>query len=296
LAVNSGAISDTLIESELFGYVKGAFTGATKNQDGLFVAAGRGTIFLDEIEAMSPRMQAALLRVLEEREIRPVGSSKPRPIQARVIVASNQALEEAIAAKRFRSDLYFRISRLHLHIPALRERKEDIPLLAESFLHKAYGERSFRVTDGLARAMKRHAWPGNVRELKNKVELMALLAGDATDLTEEMFTPHAMLAAAAKAPEILSVVPSRPIKAQGMPAAPLAQRTGRYASVRFEKMRALFNEHKKLTRAEIVRLLGCAPGTAANDLRVLEADGVIHRVCTTVSQRTSYFVLRDDKE
>jgi DNA-binding NtrC family response regulator/tetratricopeptide (TPR) repeat protein len=311
IAVNCGAISDTLIESELFGHVKGAFTGAVHDHAGLFVAAGEGTLFLDEIDAMSPHMQASLLRVLENREVRPLGSVKTRQVYARVIVASNQSLERAIQVRSFRQDLYYRLARLQIQLPPLRERIPDIPLLVDYFLQRIYGTRPVQVSTELLSALKRHSWPGNVRELKNAVELITLLAGDAQVLTADHFVPdlrfqpHASVtnqpAVQMPTPPTLSdPVSSRIPEPAASPAGsgsaiPVVKGTvpipnGRYAQARLSSLRQLFREQRKLTRAEVVRQLDCAIETAQRDLEVLESEGTIRRVCNTASLRTSYFI------
>lgn len=179
VAVNCTALPDTLLESELFGYEEGAFTGARKGgKQGLFEQAQGGTLFLDEIGMMSPRLQTCLLRVLQEREIRPVGSARVVPVDVRIIAASNTNLEEEIGRGNFRSDLYYRISILRLDIPTLAERREDIPVLA-AFFAKSLGEREGKqvTLDGdVLAALQAYEWPGNVRELRNLVERLVLLA------------------------------------------------------------------------------------------------------------------------
>jgi transcriptional regulator with PAS, ATPase and Fis domain len=171
--VNCAALAESLIESELFGHVKGAFTGAFRDRQGRFRQASGGTILLDEIGSMSLAAQAKLLRVLQEQEFEPVGSSSTVAIDARVIAATNTDLANAVAAGRFRADLYYRLNVFPLHLPALRERKEDIPLLAQHFLQLHAG-RQGRSVQSLApqtlQFLSVHDWPGNVRELENAIE------------------------------------------------------------------------------------------------------------------------------
>jgi DNA-binding NtrC family response regulator len=170
--VDCSALVPTLIESELFGYVKGAFTGATQTKRGLMEAAGDGTLFLDEIGDMSVDLQAKLLRALQEREIRPVGSTDRIPISVRVIAATNRDLEAAVREGRFRQDLYFRLNVVQIKLPPLRERKTDIPLLVNTFLEKfsdADGPTRTISEDAMAKLMA-YDWPGNVRELENAIE------------------------------------------------------------------------------------------------------------------------------
>jgi len=193
VAVSCTSLSETLLESELFGHVKGAFTGAIERRPGLFLEANRGTVFLDEVGDMSLSMQAKLLRVLQEQEVKPVGGTDTVPVDLRVVAATHQDLEALVEAKRFREDLYYRLHVVALHVPPLRERREDIPLLAGHFLRE-YAARSGRPLRGFsATAMElllAHPWPGNVRELENVVERAVALAPGSTvevaDLPEKL--------------------------------------------------------------------------------------------------------------
>ncbi|HVT88689.1 MAG TPA: sigma-54 dependent transcriptional regulator [Tepidisphaeraceae bacterium] len=179
IAVNCGAIPDTLIESELFGYRRGAFTGAVRDKVGYFEAANGGTLFLDEISALPLAVQSSLLRVLEEKVVVPVGDTHPRSIELRVIAASNQDLEQMVQAKEFRQDLLFRLNVVKITLPPLRQRKEDIPLLVHHFLDKYTRQMNKRVpglTNGALRALLNHEWRGNVRELENVIERAVIFA------------------------------------------------------------------------------------------------------------------------
>ena len=170
--VDCSALAPTLIESELFGHVRGAFTGAHMSRPGLLESARGGTILLDEIAELSVGLQAKLLRALQEREFKPLGSNNHRPLEARVIATTNRNLEEAVARDEFRKDIYFRLSVVNIRVPALRERKSDIPLLVQHFLDRLGGERGTTKTVS-TNAMKRlmnYNWPGNVRELENCME------------------------------------------------------------------------------------------------------------------------------
>jgi DNA-binding NtrC family response regulator len=179
--VNCGAIPETLIESELFGHRRGAFTGAIRDKVGYFEAASGGTLFLDEISTLPLAVQGALLRVLEDRRVIPVGDTQPRQVDVRIVAASNQDLEKMVAAGQFREDLLYRLNVVKLILPPLRQRREDIPLLVEHFLDKYTHEMNKRVlgiTNGAMRAMLNHAWRGNVRELENVIERAVIFSED----------------------------------------------------------------------------------------------------------------------
>lgn len=173
VAVNCGAIPDSLIESELFGYRRGAFTGAMRDKIGYFEAANGGTLFLDEISTLPVSVQSSLLRVLEEKVVVPVGDTHPRPINVRIIAASNRDLEKMVEEGNFREDLLYRLNVVKLTLPPLRSRKEDIPLLVHHFLQKymqEMGRNVLGITNGAMRALLNHPWRGNVRELENVIE------------------------------------------------------------------------------------------------------------------------------
>jgi two-component system, NtrC family, response regulator AtoC len=177
VAVDCGSLVPTLIESELFGYEKGAFTGALKARTGLFQSADGGTIFLDEIGELPLEMQAKLLRVLQEKEVRPVGSNQRSKVDVRVIAATNRDLEAEYRTGTFRKDLYFRLNVVTVHVPALRERRSDIPMLAHWFLERCAPGRAVQVTNAAMKSLLQYDWPGNVRELENCVE-RAVALGD----------------------------------------------------------------------------------------------------------------------
>jgi DNA-binding NtrC family response regulator len=173
VSINCGALPESLLESELFGHVKGSFTGAVRDSEGLFAAARGGTFFLDEVGETTPAIQVKLLRVLQEREVIPVGGTEPVPVDVRLIAATNLDLEEEIRAGRFRTDLFYRLNVIAIHLPLLRTRRDDIILLAEAFLHRVASERkeepkmlSVEALD----ALLAYDWPGNVRELENALE------------------------------------------------------------------------------------------------------------------------------
>jgi Nif-specific regulatory protein len=179
IRVNCGALHENLLESELFGHIKGAFTGAVENKTGRFEAAHGGTIFLDEINSTSPKLQVKLLRVLQEKEFERVGESRTVRVDVRVVAATNASLEQAVEEGDFREDLYYRLNVIPIHLPPLRERREDIPLLAQFFV-KRYGDLNKcpvpELTPPVVEALKAHDWPGNVRELENTLERLIVLA------------------------------------------------------------------------------------------------------------------------
>lgn len=179
LSINCGALPESLLESELFGHIKGSFTGASRDKDGLFIAAGDGTFFLDEIGETTPATQVKLLRVLQQREVIPVGATEAKPVHARVLAATNRDLEEEIKRGNFRSDLYYRLNVISILLPPLRDRPEDIAILADAFLQRAAeirGEPARTLEPDTLDALRRYSWPGNVRELENALERAAILA------------------------------------------------------------------------------------------------------------------------
>jgi two-component system response regulator PilR (NtrC family) len=199
VSINCGAFPETLLESELFGYVKGAFTGANQNKRGLFEVAHQGTIFLDEISEMSLTMQVKLLRVLQERYVRPVGGTNEIAIDVRVIAATNRDLDKGVSEGTFREDLYYRLSVIPVSVPPLRERREDIPLLINHFLKKyapAAGKNIARVDPGSLHALNGYEWPGNVRQLENTIE-RAVALETKEDLRVELPVERAKVRAAA---------------------------------------------------------------------------------------------------
>jgi DNA-binding NtrC family response regulator len=182
ISINCGALPENLLESELFGHVKGSFTGAHKDKDGLLVAARGGTFFLDEVAEMSPSLQVKLLRALQEREIVPVGATQSVDIDVRIIAATNRDLDQEIRRGSFRSDLYYRLNVIALHLPPLRDREDDIALLAEHFLRRLAEDtgQDIRLSEAALSALQGYDWPGNVRELENALERAAILTKGAT--------------------------------------------------------------------------------------------------------------------
>ena len=197
MVVNCGAIPDTLLESELFGYQKGAFTGATSNKTGKFEAANGGTVFLDEIGELPLPLQVKVLRVVQENAIDVIGENKPRKVDVRIIAASNRDLTQMSADGEFRQDLYYRLNVAPLYLPALRERKEDIPLLARYFVERIcnkHGRPTISFGGDVLSKLERYHWPGNVRELENCIERLVIFSKegvvDVKDLPEEIQSPQ----------------------------------------------------------------------------------------------------------
>jgi DNA-binding NtrC family response regulator len=206
IRVNCGALSESLLESELFGHVKGSFTGAVDNRTGRFEAAHTGSIFLDEINSTSPKLQVKLLRVLQEGEFERVGDTRTVQVDTRIIAATNRDLLEEIDAGRFREDLYYRLNVVPIYLPPLREHREDIASLVDYFL-KRYADQNRRevrrVHPEAMRLLRDHPWPGNVRELQNYVE-RAVVLGDGPELTVAHLPP-----------QVRGEAPPRPIRARG---------------------------------------------------------------------------------
>lgn len=192
---NCSAFNDNLLESELFGHVKGSFTGAIKDKKGLFEMADRGTFFLDEIGDTSPQMQVKLLRVLQEGTFMPVGSTELRKVDVRIIAATNKPLKEMVEDGTFREDLYYRLNVINIRVPPLRERKDDIPFLTDFFLQKIAESTHQSKRTLTKRALEKlydYAWPGNVRELQNEIERLVVLSGDETKLMPEQLSPKVL--------------------------------------------------------------------------------------------------------
>ena len=211
VSINCGAFPETLLESELFGYVKGAFTGANQNKRGLFEVADSGTIFLDEIGEMTLTMQVKLLRVLQERCVRPVGGTDEIAIDVRVIAATNRDLEKQVAENTFREDLYYRLNVIPITVPPLRDRREDVPLLVNHFLRKyapAAGKSIARVSTSAVSSLANYDWPGNVRQLENTIErAVALETGEELHVELPAERPRARAAAAGAGGDGLTVSP-----------------------------------------------------------------------------------------
>jgi len=209
IPVDCGAITPTLIESELFGHVKGAFTGAAQAKDGLLAIADGGTVFLDEIGELPTDLQAKLLRAIQEKEIRPVGSTRSIPIDARILAATNRDLDAAVQNGAFRRDLFFRLNVLALHVPALRERKQDIPALVGYFVDRANQRNGMQhtISDEALRRLLEYEWPGNVRELENCIERACAMNTENEIRPEHLPSPLLVQPSAASHPTRNGFVP-----------------------------------------------------------------------------------------
>jgi two-component system response regulator HydG len=244
LSVNCGALPEGLLESELFGHMKGSFTGAVKDKQGLFAAATGGTFFLDEIGETTPATQVKLLRVLQQREIIPVGGTETIPVDARLVAATNRDLEDEVKRGTFRGDLYYRLNVITVHLPTLRERRDDIPLLADAFLRRAAAQRGGEaktLAPATLDAMMAYDWPGNVRELENALERAVILTAG------ETIAPSAL-------PERVSARRAEPLVSERAPATPTLEAIER-AYVTW----VLQNESGNKSRA--AEVLGIDPST-----------------------------------
>jgi len=282
LAINCGAIAESLLESELFGHERGAFTSADVAHKGLFQEAGKGTLFLDEIGEISPRLQVALLRVFETNEIRPVGANRIRRIHCRIITATNAELDLLVKEGRFRKDLLFRLKRLEIQLPLLRDRPEDIALLADFFLNLDRKSARAKISGPLQDAFMQHQWPGNVRELRYLIERMHLLNSDKLSYTLQ--DVGMSFASSYPSGESMSDQKTGDVDAF-LQCAPSSMR-------RQDRLKELFKKHHKLTRSEITKILGISTSTAGRDLKKLLAEDFIEKVAPTSAPRTHYFVFK----
>jgi transcriptional regulator with GAF, ATPase, and Fis domain len=282
VAVDCGSLVPTLIESELFGYEKGAFTGALKSKQGLFQAADGGTIFLDEIGELPLELQAKLLRVLQEKEVRPVGSNQRIKVDVRVIAATNRDLEAAYKVGAFRKDLYFRLNVVTLHVPALRERRSDTPMLVHWFLERYAPGSELRVSNAAMKALMQYDWPGNVRELENCVERAVALGNghiiDSGDLPPAIAAATASLAAGQDSSDLDSgglvavpESPQAPLSATDLEDVERATIQRVFEQVNGDK--ALAGRMLGISRATLYRklkrynIVGAAPGSSSHTLQ-----------------------------
>ncbi|MBN2302016.1 MAG: sigma-54-dependent Fis family transcriptional regulator, partial [Lentisphaerae bacterium] len=307
VTINCGAIAESLLESELFGHSKGAFSGAGTAHIGLFEQAEDGTILLDEIGDISPRLQIALLRVLETSEIRPVGSAESRKLRCRIIASTNADLSAKSDRNEFRRDLLFRLRRLEIHLTPLRSRSEDILPLVAHFLDLDRPEGTHAMmSERLIRRLTTHPWPGNVRELKNTIERMRLMNSDKLFYDYDDFDAAiGPLTNMVDLPEqdVHQKISTNAAREIGMPEnrpTPAVIQTnnislheGKSRARRLARLRILFQQHRMLTRSEIAATLGISPNTATADLNALVKEKFIDRIQPSASPRSVYFVICD---
>lgn len=289
IAINCGAIAESLLQSELFGHIEGAYTGASRDHQGIFLEAGSGTVFLDEIGDISPTLQVALLRVLENNEIRPVGGSKVLPIQCQILAATNVNLENLVENKLFRKDLYYRLNRLTISVLPLRERPSDIIPLANYFL-KSY-RNTFEaplLSEDLKNALINFTWPGNIRQLKNEILRMDLLQSRKAfyefkdcEFLKEVIPDHEKKEIASEKIKPKSELGSVKIT------------SSRHRLVAIKK---IFSEHKELTRKQIAELLNISLPTVTTDLKTLVKESFIVKMEPSKSPRSHYFILNTKNE
>lgn len=277
LAINCGAIAESILQSELFGHLAGAYTGAISSHKGIFQEAGTGTVFLDEIGEISPAIQVALLRVLENNEVRPVGGSNQIPFHCKILAATNANLEELVKMKKFREDLYYRLKRLEIIIPPLRSRNIDVmPIVQYTLKTLRQSSESPTITEPLQNALRHYEWPGNVRQLRNEIEKMDLLQSRKSnydlvdcDFLKEIKLPDSIKIAKNAEPEEVTLTPWR----------------------RLEKVKKLFTENKDLTRKEIAKKLQISLPTATTDLKKLLEEKYILKIEPSTSPRSHYFII-----
>jgi DNA-binding NtrC family response regulator len=266
IKVNCAAIPENLIESEFFGHEKGSFTGAVSKREGRFELAHSGTILLDEVSEISPQVQAKLLRVLQERELERVGGNRTIKVDVRVLATTNRRLEESVERKEFRQDLFFRLNVVPIHVPPLREHKEDVPFLARQFMPRFARKHGVRVrgfSEECMSVLQAHRWPGNVRELQNVIERAVILCGDVGTLEPEHLGFSPQTAASAPAPSAPAAVPSA--VSTPVAAAPAETQASSLADV--EKRYILSVMETTPSRTAAAKLLGISIRTLRNKLR-----------------------------
>lgn len=299
LAVNCGGLTDTLLQSELFGHEAGAFTGAATAHKGIFEAAEEGVVFMDEFGEMSSKLQVSLLRVLENNEVLRVGGNKVRKIKCRIIAATNANIEVLIQRKLFREDLYHRLKQFSIYIAPLRERKEDIPDLIDYFLNEQNENHQQSFSPELLKCFQEYHWPGNIRELKNEVDRIKLLCGFKpiievndveidwlkkllqTTINMNIFQSHNTMS--------MQVLVDEQIHQR------LLNKKLTFAERRHLQIKELFRQYKKLTRAQIADALQVGLLTTTKDLQKLCAEGVIIKRMPSRSPQSHYFELRENQ-
>ena len=303
MAINCGAVNDNLLEGELFGHAQGSYTGAVSQRAGLIQASGHGTLFLDEIADTSPRFQVALLRLLENREYRPVGSDTLLPMHCRIIAATNADLAEAVQNGRFRRDLLFRLQSLQLHLPPLRERPEDIPELALYFLNLDEKRARSQLDDRLIYHLQQAPWPGNIRQLRNEMDLLRvhyplkdrITLSDYQDLPGQHQSGSfpSLPAINQQSTADFSDPSSNFSYHDRTDSDPAFTPIGNPRMVRLEKLRELFRQHRHLTRKRCIEELGVSHATMTSYLKELVAAGFITKVMPNQAPASHYFSIND---
>jgi transcriptional regulator with PAS, ATPase and Fis domain len=295
LAINCGALTESLLESELFGYEAGAFTGAQKERKGIFEAAGQGTVFLDEFGDISPKLQVSLLRVLESNEIRLIGGTKTRTVNCKIVIATNIDLQKAVEEKKFREDLFFRLNRFDIKLPPLRERSEDIPELMEYFLvnHENPNAKTIQISKELIEILMSYRWPGNIRELKNEMDRVRILHSDKQIVTPHDFDFSHLQGELATPQKQAEGKPNKPKPVAEEDRIDKIVNRGSKTEQRHEFLLGLFKKYKKLTRLQIIEIADISPLTATKDLQALCKSGVIEKIMPTKSVRSHYFKIID---
>jgi two-component system response regulator HupR/HoxA len=250
VVTNCSAFNDNLLDSELFGHKRGAFTGAIVDKPGLFEIADSGTFFLDEIGDMSPSLQVKVLRVLQEGTFNRVGDTETRRVDVRIIAATNRDLAAMVAAGRFREDLYYRVHVLSVMLPALRDRRDDVPLLIEHFLGRHRRQRPKRLAPECAARMHAYPWPGNVRELENEIERLVVLAGDSPTIGPELLSPRIRQWEPSAEPEPVTDPGSLPAAVEALERRMIGAAMRRHGG---NKTRAA--EELKVSRRNLIRLV-----------------------------------------
>lgn len=283
-AINCGAISETLLQSELFGHVAGSFTGANKTHKGVFEAVGKGTILLDEIGEISPTLQVALLRVLDQNEYKPVGSSIAKKCQCRILFATNANLEKLVEENKFRKDLLFRLKRLEIAIPPLRDHPQDIPELIMHYLSIGRSDlKSPIVSPDLLQAFQNYSWPGNIRQLKNEMEKLRVLHSEKLHYTLDDY-PFKGLTERKRKERTTNIYRNRPDTSIA-----IILNKSNHSIRRLSRYKDLFKTHKVFTQKELIEITKASPKTVASDLDKLCEEGFIIRKMPTPSPRTHFF-------
>lgn len=308
IAVNCAAISENLLQSELFGYDKGAFTGALSNHKGIIEDAGNGTIFLDEIGDISQQLQIAFLRLLENGEYRPVGGNKIKKMTCRVIAATNAPLEDLVEKNIFRKDLYYRLERFMINTPPLRERKGDITTLSFYFLQSDRNPLDkVTLSAELLKALELNQWPGNIRELRNVIERMRFLNSNKLQFSlsdlDKNYIPLNKNMLVEDASGFFPVVNFESINSnttgqtkmnsieikQKDPAENIQINTENRNHRRIETLKRMFQKYEKLSKTEAAKAINCSLNSISNDLNKLASDGYIKKIEPTSAQRTHYY-------